>query len=176
MRDRIEGETVIYAMDVIMENLRFGRPEGFVEVEPPAQAIAVMTEFEGRPRALHPAVWTRAPGEKVLHVSPWMAKGIVGREDADGEALLAAVCDEIVASAKDLCYFHHWQPTDMVIWDNWRCLHSVSGMAPDVRVGACTAPPSRATTASAASRASRPCPDAELDPAGYCQAQMLSPS
>ena len=60
VRDRIEGETVIYAMDVIMDNLRFGRPEGFVDVERPAQATAVMAEFEGRPRALHPAVWTRA--------------------------------------------------------------------------------------------------------------------
>ena len=28
VRDRIEGETVIYAMDVIMDNLRFGRPDG----------------------------------------------------------------------------------------------------------------------------------------------------
>ena len=38
VRDQIEGETVIYAMDVIMENLRFGRPADFVEVEPPEQA------------------------------------------------------------------------------------------------------------------------------------------
>lgn len=131
VRDQIEGETVIYAMDVILENIRFGRPEGFVEVEPAAQATAVMTEFEGRPRALHPAVWTRSSGQKVLHVSPWMAKGIEGREDPDGEALLAAVCDEIVEAAKELSYFHRWQPTDMVIWDNWRCLHSVSGMSPE---------------------------------------------
>jgi taurine dioxygenase len=131
LRDKIEGETVIYAMDVIMDNLRFGRPEGFVEIEAGAQATAVMTEFEGRPRALHPAVWTRSSGEKVLHVSPWMAKGLAGHEDADGDALLAAVCDEIVDVAKGLSYFHTWQPTDLVIWDNWRCLHSVSGMAPE---------------------------------------------
>src|SRR3954454_10925622 len=30
VRDRIEGEMVIYAMDVILDNLRFGRPKGFV--------------------------------------------------------------------------------------------------------------------------------------------------
>jgi taurine dioxygenase len=59
-----------------------------------------------------------------------MAKGIEGRDAADGAALLDAVCDEIVAAADDLGYFHRWQPTDMVIWDNWRCLHRVSGMAP----------------------------------------------
>ena len=131
IRDRIEGEMVLYAMDVILDNLRYGRPDGFVEVRPSAGAIDVMTEYEGRPRAIHPAVWTRNSGEKVLHVSPWMAKGIEGREDPDGEALLAAVCDEIVDAARDLSYFHRWAPTEMVIWDNWRVLHSVSGTAPE---------------------------------------------
>ena len=131
LRDRIEGESVIYAMDVIMDNLRFGRPAGFVEVEPAQSAVEVMAEYEGRPRAIHPAVWTRSSGQKVLHISPWMAKGLHGREDADGEALLAAVCDEIVDVAGQLGYFHSWEPTEMVIWDNWRLLHSVSGMAPE---------------------------------------------
>jgi taurine dioxygenase len=131
VRDQIEGETVIYAMDVIMDNLRFGRLDGFVEIEAGAQATAVMAEFEGRPRALHPAVWTRSSGQKVLHVSPWMAKGLEGREGADGDALLATVCDEINDAAKGLSYFHRWRSTDLVIWDNWRCLHSVSGMSPE---------------------------------------------
>jgi taurine dioxygenase len=131
VRNQIEGTTVIYAMDVIMENLRFGRPDDFVEIEPPTSAVDVMAEYKGRPRALHPAVWTRRSGQKVLHVSGWMAKGIEGRECPDGDALLAGVCDEIVEKAKDLSYFHHWQPTDMLIWDNWRLLHSVSGMSPE---------------------------------------------
>ena len=131
VRDAIEGTTIIYAMDVILGNLRFGRPDDFEEVSPADQADAVMTEFEHRPRALHPAVWTRRSGEKVLHVSPWMAKGIEGFADDEGEALLARVSDEIVAAAEALCYFHHWEPTDMVIWDNWRVLHRVSGMAPE---------------------------------------------
>ena len=131
LRDQIEDKTVIYAMDVIMANLRFGRPADFVEVEPAASAVDVMKEYEGRPRALHPAVWTRSTGQKVLHVSGWMAQGIEGHEDPDGDALLASVCDEIVEAAKDLSYFHQWQPTDMLIWDNWRLLHSVSGMPPE---------------------------------------------
>ncbi len=131
LRDQIKHETVIYEMDVILDNLRFGRPADFVEVEPSRDAAAVMTEFAGRPRALHPAVWTRRAGEKVLHVSPWMAKGLATREDAKGDALLAAVCEEICTAAKDLSYFHQWRPTDMLVWDNWRVLHSVSGMAPE---------------------------------------------
>ncbi len=131
LRERIAGETVVYAMDVILDNLRFGRPADFEEVVPSREAEAVMTEFADRPRALHPAVWTRAPGEKVLHVSPWMAKGLVGHEDAEGDALLAEVCEEIFDVARDLSYFHQWRPTDMLIWDNWRVLHSVSGMSPE---------------------------------------------
>ena len=45
VRDRIENATVIYAMDVIMGNLRFGRPDDFDEIEVSEQAPAVMAEF-----------------------------------------------------------------------------------------------------------------------------------
>ena len=131
VRDRIEGEMVIYAMDVILDNLRFGRPDTLVELETSPQANDVMAEFADRPRAIHPAVWTRRTGEKVLHVSPWMAKGIEGRDDAEADALLTEISDAIVEAAKGLSYFHRWEPTDMVIWDNWRILHSVSGSAPE---------------------------------------------
>lgn len=131
VRDRIEDKTVRYAMDVILDNLTYGRPDDFVEVEQSPGAVNVMTEYEDRPFALHPAVWTRASGEKVLHVSPWMAKGVLGLDQADADALLHEVCDEIVEAAKDLCYFHQWRPGDMVIWDNWRILHSVSGAPPE---------------------------------------------
>ncbi len=32
---------------------------------------------------------------------------------------------------RGLSYFHRWEPTEMVIWENWRVLHSVSGAAPE---------------------------------------------
>jgi taurine dioxygenase len=75
-------------------------------------------------------VWTRASGEKVLHVSPWMAEGIEGAENPAGDALLDAVAREIFTLAKTHSYFHAWKLTDMVIWDNWRVLHAVSGHDP----------------------------------------------
>ena len=131
IRDQIDGKSVLYAMDVILGDLRYGRPPGFAEIEASPESKAVMEEFANRPRALHPAVWTRRTGEKVLHVSPWMAKGIDGLDDDASDTLLTAVCDEIVRAAHELSYFHQWKTTDMVIWDNWRCLHSVSGMPPE---------------------------------------------
>ncbi len=131
VRDRIEGHNVLYAMDVVLANLRYGKPASFAEVSPSKDAAAVMDEYAGRPRAIHPAVWTRPTGEKVLHVSPWMAKGIEGLDEDAADALLLAISDEIVEKAKGLCYYHQWRPSDMVIWDNWRILHSVSGSRPE---------------------------------------------
>lgn len=108
--------------------MRFGRPEGFFEVVSKPGARAVMEHAKGTPRALHPAVWMRKSGEKVLHVSPWMAQGIEGMENPEGDALLEAICQEINAKAR--AYHHQWRLTDMLIWDNWRMLHSVTGVTP----------------------------------------------
>lgn len=130
LREAIDGQNVLYRMNVIMANYRFGRPAKFnVHSEKPSSQD-VMDEAASVPRAVHPAVWTRASGEKVLHVSPWMAEGIEGNETPEGEALLEAVSREIVDKAKELAYWHKWSPTDMLIWDNWRALHAVSGHPP----------------------------------------------
>ena len=85
VRDRIEGEMVIYAMDVILDNLRFGRPDGFVEV----QASAAGHRRDDRVRAPAPGhpprgLDPRAPVRRSSTSRPWMAKGIEGRDDADG--------------------------------------------------------------------------------------------
>ncbi len=131
LRARIEGDEIIYRLNGQYETMRFGRPPDLKVIrrkpEPPgfeAQAAAMA-------RAIHPAVWTRASGEKVLHVSPYMAEGILGREDREGDALLDEVCQTINRLARNCSYHHKWLPTEMVIWDNLRMLHSVSGNRPE---------------------------------------------
>ena len=128
LRERIEGRNVLYKLETFFEVMRFGRPEGFRVIES-KQTHAIESFGKNMRRAVHPAVWTREDGRKVLHVSPWMAQGIEGDETPEGDALLEAVCQEIYAVAR--AYFHVWKPTDMLIWDNWRMLHSVSGMEPN---------------------------------------------
>lgn len=128
LRERIEGHDILYTMNLNYRNMRFGKPEGLVEITAKPGAEAVEEAARHHPRALHPAVWTRATGEKVLHISPWMAAGIKGNETAEGEALLEAICQEINAKVRP--YFHKWNLTDMLIWDNWRMLHSVTGISP----------------------------------------------
>jgi len=130
LREQIEGQSIIYSMDMQPDHIKFGRPENFrvLQVDPHQEAI--LEQARVSPRAIHPAVWTRASGEKVLHVSPWMAEGIEGHEDPEGHALLDRLGHEINRLAEAQCYVHDWQPTDMLIWDNWRMLHRVTGCTP----------------------------------------------
>ena len=128
LRKRIEGRNVLYSLDLAYSRMRFGRPKSFQEIAvPPGQDEAVK-QSKTLPRAVHPAVWTRATGEKVLHVSPWMSLGIEGQESPEGDALLEAVCQEVAEKANP--YAHSWTTSEMLIWDNWRMLHAVSGLDP----------------------------------------------
>ncbi len=128
LRSRIEGCNIVYTLDLAYANMRFGKPRTFREIVAHPQHSKMTELAKTLPRAIHPAVWTRATGEKVLHLSPWMAVGLEGRENPEGDALLAAACEEILAKVHP--YFHQWKPTDMLIWDNWRMLHAVSGHDP----------------------------------------------
>jgi len=126
LRAAIEERDIIYTLNVVYDEWKFGRPPTFKSVHVRADAIEMNKYAKTLPRALHPAVWTRDDGRKVMHVSPWMAEGLSGQETPEGDALLEAVCQEV--SAKVQAYFHQWKPTDMLIWDNWRMLHCVSGV------------------------------------------------
>lgn len=126
LRDRLEDLNIIYTLDTRLTKMRFG--VNFKPISDPAATASLLKEVAIFPRAMHPAVWTRATGEKVLHIGPWMAVGVEHHEDPEGEALFDEVCHEINRLGEGPCaYWHDWKPTDMVIWDNWRMLHAVEG-------------------------------------------------
>ena len=80
------------------------------------------------PPVVHPAVFVQPEtGRKVLNISPFGALHIVGRDDDAGHALLRSLVDHLVACP---AYHHHWQPSEMLLWDNWRMVHCVSGAPP----------------------------------------------
>jgi len=123
--EQIEGCEIIYRFEPDSV-INFARPKDLRIVR--AETAPVLEFAKTMPRAIHPAVWTRRSGERVLHVSPWMAVGIFGQDDASGDALLEAVCQEIVTKIQP--YFHSWKPDEMIIWDNWRMLHASTGINP----------------------------------------------
>ncbi len=126
LRDRIEGLNIIYTLDTRLTKMRFG--VNFKPISDPPNTAALLKEVAVFPRAMHPAVWTRETGEKVLHVGPWMAVGVEHHEDEEGDALFDEVCHMINKMGEGTsAYWHDWEPTDMVIWDNTRMLHAVEG-------------------------------------------------
>ena len=125
LRDRFETLNIIYHSHLMFTALKFGRPEGFRAIKIRQMMVDMIEHAKASPRAIHPAVWTRKTGEKVLHAAPWQASGIEGMEGPGGDALLEELFAEM--EAKMLPYWHTWKPTDMAIWDNWRFLHSASG-------------------------------------------------
>ncbi|MBW8785522.1 MAG: TauD/TfdA family dioxygenase [Novosphingobium sp.] len=131
LRDRIDGKEIVYTLSTQYDELRFGRPAEYRMIEPKPSPPEFKAQAAAMPRAIHPAVWARPTGEKVLHVSSYMAAGILGDETPAGDALLEEVCQTINALAAGCSYRHKWRPTDMVIWDNLRMLHSVNGNRPE---------------------------------------------
>src|SRR5581483_11833738 len=63
-----------------------------------------------------------------MHIGPHNAVGIEGMEGPEGDALFREAWEEVVRVMKP--YYHEWKPTDMVAWDNLRCLHCATGHDP----------------------------------------------
>lgn len=127
-RAKVEDMSVIYHEHLMFDRQRFGVPANVKLVSLQTEAAIMIDMAKEKRRAVHPAVWQRKSGEKVLHVAPWQAAGIEGRENAEGDALFAGLWDEILAKMNP--YWHQWQPDQMAIWDNWRFVHAVSGHDP----------------------------------------------
>jgi taurine dioxygenase len=126
LRDRIEGGNVIYTLDTRLSRMKYGI--NFKPLTEHSSTPQLLKEAAIFPRAMHPAVWERETGEKVLHFSPWMAVGLEHHEDVEGEKLLDEVALEINRRGQGTsAYWHQWSPTDLVIWDNHRMLHAVEG-------------------------------------------------
>jgi taurine dioxygenase len=129
MMDRIEGLSVVYQLGPI------GRfPHAYkskvriVRMAPQNQQLMDRAHRDFAPVA-HPLVFAQPEtGRKVLNLSPLFALYIEGMRDAEGDALLADLAGHILDSP---AYHHRWTLDDMVLWDNWRMLHSVSAVPLD---------------------------------------------
>jgi taurine dioxygenase len=59
---------------------------------------------------------------KAIIASEQMTVHVVGLDEADGDAFLEALYHHLYAD--DNVYTHHWQPNDMIVWDNIALHHS----------------------------------------------------
>jgi taurine dioxygenase len=127
LRANFENLNILYDSAFLFWDMKFGRPKSYSRVEGRDSLPSQLT-VPARMLSVHPAIWQRPTGERVLHISPQQAAGIEGMETPEGDALLEAMCREIYANMTP--YFHKWKPTEMVIWDNLRFIHSVTGHSP----------------------------------------------
>ena len=128
LKARIEGLRVIHRFSADSTTAKFGsRPDKCLRL---SRNIRLALEHPSVQQPVtHPLVYTQAEtGRKVLNVSPWHAVAIEGMENEAGDRLLAEVVDHLIAP--EAAYVHEWQPDDMVLWDNWRMLHSAFGVPP----------------------------------------------
>ncbi|HEX5321606.1 MAG TPA: TauD/TfdA family dioxygenase [Stellaceae bacterium] len=105
VQQRIDGRRAVFDFA--------GRKRAF----PPTRA-----ETDRYPPVSHPIVRTHPhTGRKCLYVMRDDCTGIVGLDQGEAEALVAALADHIVKPA--FVYRHQWRPGDLLLWDNCTVQH-----------------------------------------------------
>ena len=104
-------------------DMRFGKPARIEHGE------AGTVEFPPFPEVAHPLVWTHPEsGRKSLCLSPVQLIEVVGQPRAQGDPLLEALVAHTLEGP--FRYVHDWEVGDMVLWDNWRTMHTALGTPP----------------------------------------------
>jgi taurine dioxygenase len=124
MKARIEDLAVVYQLGLIDQfPLAYEGKVRLVGMARHSEAIMARIEADFPPVA-HPLVFVQQEtGRKVLNLSPMFARYIEDMRDPEGDALLADLAGHMLACPQ---YHHRWTFDDLLLWDNWRMLHSIS--------------------------------------------------
>jgi taurine dioxygenase len=131
MKRRIEGLEVVYEFNPDFASGQFGFPKNIqrlarTEANPELKTNLVF------PPAVHPMVIAQAEtGRKLLKLSPMHARYILGMDRKESGELLEELAQHLCDPA--YAYFHRWGKYDMVVWDNWRVIHSAKGVPLDTK-------------------------------------------
>lgn len=130
LKEKVEGLSVIYHFDMDMDNLKYARPGSLEVVSQSKLYSGLVAQRDQFPRVKHPLVYRqKETGRPVLNFSPYFAREIPEIPAAEGDAIMTAIGDLCQDPAN--YYYHPWKADDMVLWDNWRMLHSASGVPTD---------------------------------------------
>jgi taurine dioxygenase len=127
MKQRIEGLDVVYELNRDYASGQFGFPKDIVAL-PRVESNKIQGgDF---PPCVHPLVITqKETGRKVLKLSPMHARYILGMDKGESDLLLSELAEHLVDAR--FAYFHKWQENDILVWDNWRMIHSAEGVPLD---------------------------------------------
>jgi len=88
--------------------------------------------FADFPDSLHPLVLEHPiTGRRSLNISPMFLERVHGMAPEESDALLRELVAHV--TRPEFCYLHTWTPGEMILWDNWRFMHSAPGIKPGDR-------------------------------------------
>lgn len=123
MKARIEPLEARYLFVSDITQMRFGKQ---AEIEVGDFGSVEYPEF---PDVAHPLVWVHpVSGRKSLCLSPVQLIDMVGMSREEGDPILEALVDHTLDGR--FTYTHDWEVGDMMLWDNWRTLHTARGTPP----------------------------------------------
>jgi taurine dioxygenase len=127
LKQQIGGLWVLYKWNLDFGEMKFGNPEGARITRWNPFFEEMQSRTPQYPVVAHPMTYKqKETGRTVLNVSPWFAIGIEGMENEEGDALLKKVVDHCIDER--FAYYHQYCKGDMVLRDNWRCLHRCPGV------------------------------------------------
>ncbi len=124
LKQQIEGLHVVYRLGSF-DQMKYMTRAKLRILQTAASAQSVIESVEKNfPPVSHPLVFVQPEtGRKVLNLSPFFAKYIEELGPEDGHELLTRLAHHVLDSP---AYHHAWTTDEMILWDNWRMLHSVS--------------------------------------------------
>jgi taurine dioxygenase len=128
---RIGDLEVVYRFGVSLRDMRYVDTSRYV----PGAGVPKSTKDLGFPDfadSIHPLVLKHPiTGRKSLNISPMFLERVHGMAPEDSDALLGELVAHVMKP--EFCYLHRWTPGEMILWDNWRFMHSAPGIKPGDR-------------------------------------------
>ena len=124
LKEQIEGLHVVYRLGSF-DQMEYMTRSKFRVIQTAASAQSVIESVVRKfPPVSHPLVFVQPEtGRKVLNLSPFFAKYIEELGYEGGHELLTRLAHHVLDCP---AYQHAWTTSEMILWDNWRMLHSVS--------------------------------------------------
>lgn len=131
MKQRIDDLKVIYRFEVNLYNMPFLDTSTYV-AGPGAPQKPADVGFPDFPDSRYPLVLVHPEtGRKILNICPMFLERVDGMAKSESDALLTELVAHV--TRPEFAYLHRWQPGDMILWDNWRYMHSAPGVKPGAK-------------------------------------------
>ena len=131
LKARIDQLKVIYRFEVNLYRMPFLDTSNYI-AGPGAPDKPSDIGFPDFPDSRYPLVLIHPEtGRKVLNVCPMFLDRIDGIDEGESTALLSELVAHV--TRPEFAYLHQWQAGDMILWDNWRFMHSAPGVKPGAK-------------------------------------------